>query len=109
MESIGKTIRNELERQGRSVTWLARQLACHRTNVYDIFARDSLDLDLLIRISRVLQHNFLLPIAEELSTQLAAQLAADLGFSHRITIERSASRRSAAPAKTTVPPPSKEE
>lgn len=109
MESIGKTIRNELERQGRSVTWLARQLACHRTNVYDIFARDSLDLDLLIRISRVLQHNFLLPIAEELSAQLAAQLAANLGLSHRLTVERSTSKRSASTPAKTADTPSKNE
>ncbi|MBQ8501978.1 MAG: XRE family transcriptional regulator [Bacteroides sp.] len=69
MEPIGILIRKELERQEHTVTWFARKLSCHRTNAYDIFARDNIDLTLLIRISRILQHNFLLDIGQELEKE----------------------------------------
>ncbi|MBR1809746.1 MAG: XRE family transcriptional regulator [Paludibacteraceae bacterium] len=55
---IGHIIQSELRRQGRSVTWLARQIPCDRTNVYDIFRRDNIDVKLLLRISRILNHDF---------------------------------------------------
>ena len=41
-----------------SVTEFARRLNCHRQNVYDIFKRQNIDLSLLQRISRVLEHDF---------------------------------------------------
>ncbi|MBQ8100602.1 MAG: XRE family transcriptional regulator [Paludibacteraceae bacterium] len=55
---IGHIIQTELRRQGRSVTWFARQIPCDRTNVYDIFRRDNIDIRLLLRISRILNHDF---------------------------------------------------
>lgn len=58
MIHIGELIKEELQRQGRSTTWFAKQLYCDRTNVYDIFKRKSLDTDLLLRISIILKHNF---------------------------------------------------
>lgn len=58
MIHIGQLIEEELHRQERSVAWFARQLYCDRTNVYDIFKRQSLDTELLLRISMVLNHNF---------------------------------------------------
>lgn len=58
MVHIGKLIKNELQRQGRSVSWFAEQLYCDRTNVYDIFKRQSIDTELLVRISLILKYNF---------------------------------------------------
>ncbi len=58
MIHIGKLIEAELRRQERPVSWFARKLYCERTNVYDIFKRQSIDTDMLLRISLVLQHNF---------------------------------------------------
>ena len=58
MIHIGKMIENELHRQERTVTWFARNLYCERTNVYHIFKRQSLDTELLLRISRLLKHDF---------------------------------------------------
>lgn len=55
---IGKEIQDELCRQGRGVTWFARQLCCDRTNVYNIFKREGIDTILLQRISVVLNRNF---------------------------------------------------
>lgn len=56
---IGKIIQEELERQGRSASWLAREIYCEKSNVYKLFKRPSIDLLQLIHISKVLQHNFL--------------------------------------------------
>ncbi len=55
---IGKKIEEELRKQERSVVWLADQLNCNRTNIYKIFRRDSIDTDLLFKISMVLHRNF---------------------------------------------------
>ena len=55
---IGRIIEAELHRQGRTVTWFAKNIYCNRANAYNIFSRPSLDTDLLLRISRVLNVNF---------------------------------------------------
>lgn len=64
MIHIGKLIENELHRQERSVTWFARKLYCDRTNVYKIFKKQSIDTELLLRISEILQCDFFLPYSE---------------------------------------------
>ena len=58
MIHIGKLIEEELHRQERSVTWFANKLYCDRTNTYKIFKRQSIDTELLLRISQVLHVNF---------------------------------------------------
>lgn len=55
---IGKSIEYELRNQERSAVWLARKLNCNRTNIYKIFNRSTIDTELLLRISNVLQRNF---------------------------------------------------
>ena len=66
MIHIGKLIREELNRQERTVTWFAGKLYCERTNVYDIFHRQSIDTDLLLRISQILNHDFFKDYQEEI-------------------------------------------
>lgn len=58
MVHIGKLIEKELHRQERTVTWFAQKLYCERTNVYNIFKRKSIDTELLLRISQILDHDF---------------------------------------------------
>lgn len=55
---IGNLIKEELERQERSVSWFARKLCCDRSNIYKIFKRATIDTELLLRISLVLNHDF---------------------------------------------------
>lgn len=62
---IGILIKEEMERQERTVTWFAKKLNCHRVNVYDIFKRDNIDLKLLIHISKVLNKNFIRVLADK--------------------------------------------
>lgn len=55
---IGEQIKKELQRQERTVAWFARKLNCNRQNVYDIFKRNNIDTELLLRISLILNTNF---------------------------------------------------
>ena len=58
MIHIGQIIEKEFYRQGRSVSWFADKLCCDRTNVYNIFKRESIDTALLLKISQTLGHDF---------------------------------------------------
>ena len=55
---IGNLIKEELERQGRSITWLAKQLGYSRQNAYKIFNRPWIYTDLLLKISDLLDYDF---------------------------------------------------
>ena len=54
----GEKVKEYFEASGMSVTEFARRVNCHRQNVYDIFKRQNIDLSLLQRISKVLEHDF---------------------------------------------------
>ncbi len=55
---IGNRIKAELERQGRSITWLAGEVHYSRENLYKVFRRPWINTDLLFKISGVLHHDF---------------------------------------------------
>lgn len=57
--NVGQMVRDELLRQGRTVNWLAKEIYCEKSNVYKLFKRRSIDLAQLMRISEVLNYNFL--------------------------------------------------
>jgi len=73
MINIGQTIKEELERQERSVTWFASKLGCDRQTIYRTFKKYSIDTELLCRISIVLQRNFLKELSDELESLDNAQ------------------------------------
>lgn len=66
---IGKLIREQVDKQGKSVVWLANQLSCSRTNIYKIYDRPSIDTGLLLRISLILDYNFFAPYSEKIERQ----------------------------------------
>ena len=63
---IGRLIKQQLEAQGKTVSWLARKLAYCRTNIYKIFDKKSIDTDLLLRICAALNYDFFSAYSEEL-------------------------------------------
>lgn len=67
MIPIGQLIKDELIKQERSVSWFAKKLSCDRTNIYRLFQKNSIDTTLLIRISVILNRNFLEEISNNLS------------------------------------------
>lgn len=60
MVHVGNLIEQELRNQERSVTWFANKLHCDRTNIYKIFKKQSIDTQLLEKISIILNRNFFL-------------------------------------------------
>ena len=54
---IGNLIKEELFRQGRTITWLARELGYSRQQLYNIFPREWIYTDLLLKISILLKHD----------------------------------------------------
>ena len=58
MQNIGKIIEDKLREKGVSVSEFARRINTNRNNVYDIFRRESIDTQLLQKISTVLEYDF---------------------------------------------------
>ena len=67
MINIGKMIKDELDRQGHSVGWLAKELECNRSTVYRYVARNILDTAILAEISIILKKDFFKIISEEIN------------------------------------------
>jgi len=63
--NIGEQIEAILRKQGKSAAWLATQIPCERTNVYNIFRRKSVDARLLMKISQILEYDFFKDLSEE--------------------------------------------
>ena len=77
MINIGQNIKEELQRQGLTISWLARKLGCNRMAVYRIMQKNSIDTGLLQNISIILHHNFF-KVFEEETEQKLRNTAADL-------------------------------
>lgn len=71
MVNVGQLIKEELERQERTVTWLARKLNCTRATVYRIFEKNSLDTALLSTISKILNRDFFRELSEDIKIPLS--------------------------------------
>ena len=64
MKPIGILIKEELERQERSISWFARKLSYDRSNVYRLFQKESIDTNLLARISILLGRDFFADLSQ---------------------------------------------
>lgn len=71
MVNVGQLIKEELERQERTVSWLARKLNCTRATVYRIFEKNSLDTALLSTISKILNRDFFRELSEDIKIPLS--------------------------------------
>lgn len=60
---IGELIAKEVYRQKWNIDEFARMICCTRQNVYHLFKRNSIDIVQLQLISKVLNHNFFLDLA----------------------------------------------
>jgi hypothetical protein len=56
-------IKEELERQERSIAWFGSKINRSRQNCYYIFSKPEIDTLLLISICKALNHNFFRDIA----------------------------------------------
>jgi len=55
---IGERIKEIFDQKNISISRFAELLHCDRANVYNIFRRKKIDLELLLEISGILNHNF---------------------------------------------------
>jgi plasmid maintenance system antidote protein VapI len=54
MIHLGHVIKNKVEEQGKTTVWLAQELGCHRTNMYKIYEKRTIDTGVLLHISDIL-------------------------------------------------------
>ena len=62
---IGERIKEIMELKHRSVVWVARQIDCERTNVYNIFARKDINTSLLRQFCIILDYDFFKELSKE--------------------------------------------
>ena len=55
---IGHLIKSVFDESGMTISELARRLHYERTNIYTIFKRRTIDVELLVKLSEALNHNF---------------------------------------------------
>lgn len=68
---IGKHIKQKLAEQGRTSSWLAQQLSYNRTTMYKIYDKASIDTQMLLRISRIMEYDFFNDLSKELDNTLS--------------------------------------
>ncbi len=61
---LGRMVRSYLTAHGIKVSWLAEKLSTDRSNCYKILKRKNMDIQLLIRISQIVGHNFVADVAK---------------------------------------------
>ncbi len=66
---IGSLIKSVLDEKRITVREFAVMANSERTNMYRILDRESIDLSVLERYSRILDHNFFQDLSEEYKTQ----------------------------------------
>lgn len=64
---IGHLIREELDKQQRSVAWFARQINITRPHAYRIFEKEILDIKLVEQISLTLNRDFFADLSRALN------------------------------------------
>ena len=57
-KTIGQIIKERIEAQNVNVTEFAKNIGMERTNVYDIYKRESIDTGLLKKIGQELHYDF---------------------------------------------------
>ncbi len=62
---IGKKIKEVMVMRHRSVIWVAQQIACERTNVYNIFSRADISTSLLRQFCVILEYDFFKDLSKD--------------------------------------------
>lgn len=86
---IGQLVKAVFDKSSMSVAEFARQINCERTNVYTIFRRRTIDVELLVKISYILDHNFLDDVIHltGLQAKFSPSLKLNISFNNRTAEE----------------------
>lgn len=66
---LGTLVRRKMREHGISINEFAEAIHCDRTNVYNIFKRKSMDVQLVVRISNALNYDFLQYYHQEINNK----------------------------------------
>lgn len=79
---IGHLVKSVFDASGLTISEFARRINCERTNVYKIFDRRTIDVELLVKISEILNHNFLTDVIEHhgLDSKFITKLSLNITF-----------------------------
>lgn len=68
MFHIGRRIKEVFAARPKAydIAWFAGRLNCKRANIYNIFSRSTLDTQLLMQISLILEHDFFRDLSNDL-------------------------------------------
>lgn len=65
MTPIGQRIKEVIAEKKVTVTWVATQVPCERTNLYNVFKRRDISMRLLWKLSDILEHNFFQELTDQ--------------------------------------------
>lgn len=88
-KKIGQLIKERVTAKNMAVTDFAKAIDVERSNVYNIFQRDSIDTKLLKKIGQVLEYDFFQDLLEEETIQRIV-LKSKIGNTVYIPIELTA-------------------
>ena len=73
MIHIGKKIKEIQKERGISAADLAKAVPCDRSNIYHVFRRTDISVQLLVRLSAILDYDFLRDLSEDLRKEWEEQ------------------------------------
>lgn len=62
---IGQHIKEVMKQKGVTATQLANDISCARPHIHRIFRKDNIDIGLLQRISKALDHDFFRDLSDD--------------------------------------------
>lgn len=70
---IGRRIYEVMCEKGYTAAWLAQRVPCERSNIYNVFRRKSMSIDLLFIFSTLLQHDFFAELSQDWQRQISEE------------------------------------
>jgi len=83
-KKIGQLIQERVKAERMEVTAFAKAINKERSNVYDIFKRDNIDIELLKKIGQVLGHDF---FEDLLNPETKEKLMMKKGITKKVLLE----------------------
>ena len=71
---IGQLIKEKFHESKLSIEKFADLVGCKRDNVYDIFRRERINTDQLLKISKILQFDFFKKYSEQIANEMMMQM-----------------------------------
>ncbi len=86
---IGKVIQSKVNTSGLTISEFAEKIHMSRPAVYQMFKKQSIDSDLLVRISLLLKENFVKYIYQEVECLLQEEKECETNELNKISLEQS--------------------